>query len=79
MYTGSGTVGKIIMTAAAKHLTPPFTRGTLHCATRFLLRSFTLCRLCDAHAVGRQITRKTADLKLTARRDLFGQCQSGHF
>jgi hypothetical protein len=62
MYTGSGTVGKIIATAAAKHLTPVSleVRGILPlCATLSYQKyslTFTLCRLCDVHVVGRQMS-----------------------
>jgi hypothetical protein len=82
MYTGSGTVGKIIATAAAKHLSPVSleVRGILSPLPRFLIKnilSLSLFAVCVMYMqLGGKcpvIVDKTADLKLTARRVLWAK------
>lgn len=81
MYTGNGTVGKIIATAAAKHLTPVSLEVTrTHSSPR---HAFLIQNIFFAFAVfvmqmqlgGKSpvIVDKTADLKLTARRVLWAK------
>jgi len=84
MYTGNSTVGRIIATAAARHLTPVSLEVRVtsdyfpSVVSPFqILHTFLLSTLCATHMQlgGKSpvIVDKSADLKLTARRVLWAK------